>query len=95
MVACLPNEKDQLDLDPLQAHGAESSNGNTVSVHGSGHEHILDTAPDDKLDDHGLVQDQEPEPDTQDDNVVFTDDELTELELLRDRTYCRTSYILY
>lgn len=85
MADCLPSGKDQLDLDSLQPQSAESPNGNNCSSHVSGREHILETALDDEPYDHGLVQDLEPEQDTQDDDLNFTDDELVELELLRDQ----------
>lgn len=85
MAACLPSEKDHLNLDSLHTHSADSLNSDTSSSHGSGHEHILDTALDDKPYDPGLVHDQEPKPNTQDDGFFFTDDELVELELLRDQ----------
>ena len=84
MADCLPSGKDHLDLDSLQPQSAESPIDNNRSSHRSGGEHILETALDDEPCDCGLVQDQEPELDTQDDGFAFTNDELVELELLRD-----------
>ena len=85
MADCLPSGKDQLDLASLQAQSAESPDGTNCSSHVSGREHILETALDDEPHDSGLVPDQESEPNTQDDDFGFTDDELVELELLRDQ----------
>ena len=52
--------------------------------HGFERERILATTPDNEPCDYRLVQDQESET-THDDNLVFTDDEIVELELLRDQ----------
>lgn len=85
MAGCLPSGKDYLDPDSLQTQSAESLNDNNCSSHVSEREHMLQTALDDEPYDCGLVKDQRPELDIQDDDFEFSNDELVELELLRDQ----------
>ena len=76
---------DHVDLNSLRAQSAEGSNRKEFLSHGSDREHMPDTAPDVEPYDCGPLQDQEHEPDSQDNEFVFTDDELVELEPLSDQ----------
>lgn len=77
--------RDHVGLDSLRAPSVECSNGTGFLSHGSEREHMPDTAPDVEPHGCGPLQDQKHEPDSQDNEFVFTDDELVELELLRDQ----------
>ena len=84
MANCQPSGKDHLHLGSLQDQRAEFPNDDDFLSHGSERERIQGIAPDNEHNDHRLVQDQEPESAIHND-WVFTDDELVELELLRDQ----------
>lgn len=80
----VPRRKKASGSDSLQDQSVASPNDDAVLSHGSDRDGMLATAPDNESCDFGLVQDQEPET-TPDDELVFTDDEIVELELLRDQ----------
>ncbi len=84
MANCLPSEKDHLHLDSLQKQRAEFPNDDDFLSHRSESERIPGIAPDNEHFNHRLVRGQEPESGIHND-LGFTDDELVELELLRDQ----------
>lgn len=85
MATCLPIEKGHSSLNSLPDQSAEFSIDDGPLGNGSIREQRMGTATDNKSCEYRLVPDQGPKSDTQGDNFVFTDDELVELELLRDQ----------
>ena len=81
MANCLPGGKDHLHLDSLQDQRVEIPNDDDFLSHGSERERISSIALGNEHFDHRLVQGQELESGIHN-NLVFTDDELVELELL-------------
>lgn len=76
--------KDHSDLDSMHDQSVKFSN-NDDPGHKFEREHLLANAPNGEPGNYWLVQNQESKPDGHDDDVFFTDDELVELEFLRDQ----------
>ena len=72
------------DLGSLQHQNAESPNGHAILSGESEFKRTMRTDPYNETHDYGLVKDEVPDSDTHDDELVFEDDELVALELLRD-----------
>lgn len=85
MATCLPSEKDPYNVDSLQVQSTDFPSHHDSLGQGSEHEERLGTTPNNKVCERRVIPDHGPKPDTHEDDVVFTDDELVELELLRDQ----------
>ena len=85
LATCLPSEKDHYYLDSLQVQSTDFPGEDDSLRQGFETEERQGTAPDNKPCECRVVPDQEPKSDTHEDDFVSTDDELIELELLRDQ----------